>query len=37
MSAKTGRGMEEAFWGLTGLILKVQRRDSEALAHKAPA
>jgi len=36
-SAKTGRGVEEAFRGLTSLILKAQRRDSEALAHKAPA
>ncbi|MFQ5986014.1 MAG: Rab family GTPase [Thermoplasmata archaeon] len=36
-SAKTGRGVDEAFRGLTGSIVEAQRRDSEALAHKAPA
>ena len=36
-SAKTGRGVEEAFRGLPGLILKAQRRSSEARAHETPA
>ncbi|MFQ5987127.1 MAG: Rab family GTPase [Thermoplasmata archaeon] len=36
-SAKTGLGVEEAFQGLTGLILEAQRTGSKVAARKAPA